>query len=288
MSGRSSKLPVIAAGALGAFLLCLGACGEDPAKPAPAGAASSASSPGANASAPTAGDPTPLVALMRELDVPWSNALEASGWLEGPELASDQASRWRTQLERAAAQVKAMLGDPRFAAPSPALDVVFGAMKEGLGASFAQWAAAGASGDPEALRRARTSVETSCVACHRSMRDDAPAKLAVSMRRWETLHLRLREQALAIEAAPADLGKLAQMAGAASELASMADSGILRALAGAPPEHDVQRARFQQAAEALRGAAEKREAAAAITAFGGVGYACLSCHEARSVMPRPR
>ena len=120
------------------------------------------------------------------------------------------------------------------------------------------------------------------------MRDDALEKLAVSMRRWETLHLRLREQALAIERSPSDLGQLAQMAGAASELASMADSGILRALAGAPPEHDAQRARFLQAAETLRSAAEKRDAAAAITAFGGVGYACLTCHEARSVVPRSR
>jgi hypothetical protein len=280
---------VIAAGAwCAALLLC--ACGGDEPDPSPAagGSGGAANGAGSESGVGVAGEPTPLVALMRELDAPWSAALLASGWLEAPDVEGAAATPWIAQLEQAHAQVQKLLADPRFAPNDPALGVVFGAMKDGLGATFGQWSAAASTGDVEALRRARAAVETSCVACHRSMRDDDPAKLATSMRRWETLHLRLREQALAIEAAPGDRGRLAQMAADAGELAVMADSGILRPLPGAPPEHAALRASFQKAAEALRLAAEKRDAAAAILAFGPVGYGCLTCHEARNVRPRAR
>lgn len=291
----AERFNLFAMGVLGAALLCF-ACGGGEPEPGRAGASGGAATAGAGnaggagaTAAPTgAGDPAPLVALMRELDLPWGAALEASGWLEAGELDGPAAARWADQLAQAASRVQALAADPRFAAPSPALEVVFGAMKDGLGATFAQWASAAQGGDAEALRRARTAVETSCHSCHRSMRDEDPSKLARSMQRWETLHLRLRAHAVALERRPADPGLLAQIAGAAGELAVAADSGALAPPPGAPPEHEALRLSFQESAEALGSRAEKRDARAALQAFAELGYGCLSCHEARNVQPRQR
>lgn len=228
-------------------------------------------------------DVTPLVALMRELDLAWIDALDASGWLETRGLDETATAPHLTRWKAAHQQMQSLLTDARFKASQPELELVFGAMRDGMRSGLEAWAVAAESGDPDAVRRSRAAVESSCVGCHRSMRDEAPAKLAASMRRIEALYGRVRENALRIEADAKAHGSFVRLAAAASELATMADSGVLRPAPDAPASHAEERRVFQTTAEALRTAAENRDPAATMAAFGPLGLSCISCHEARNV-----